>query len=43
MNAAEFFRDVVKPNYNQLINNPNDLGALWNALVSIDTIAECCS
>jgi hypothetical protein len=40
MDAAEYFRTVVKPNYEQFIATPNDLRLLWNAVVSMNTIAE---
>jgi hypothetical protein len=40
MNAAEFFQDVVKPNYEVFIKNPSDFRSLWNALVSMNTVAE---
>lgn len=40
MNAPEFFQIVVKPNYEQFINNRTDLRLLWNAIVSMNTVAE---
>jgi hypothetical protein len=40
MDAAEFFRTVVKPNYEQFVQNPTDLRLLWNAIVSMNTVAE---
>jgi len=40
MDAAEFFRTVVKPNYDQFVQNPTDLRLLWNAIVSMNTVAE---
>jgi hypothetical protein len=40
MDAREFFRTVAKPNYEQFIGNPSDLRLLWNAVVSLNTVAE---
>jgi hypothetical protein len=40
MDAAEFFKTVVNPNYEQLIKNPSDVRSLWNAVVSMNTVAE---
>jgi hypothetical protein len=40
MNAAEFFKTVVIPNYEQFVRNPTDLRSLWNAVVSMNTVAE---
>ena len=40
MDAAEFFRDVVKPNYQESVNNPHSFRSLWNTLVSMNTVAE---
>jgi hypothetical protein len=40
MDASEFFQIVAEPNYEQLIGDPSDLRSLWNAVVSMNTIAE---
>jgi hypothetical protein len=40
MNAAEFFPAIAKPNYNEFLRNPEDLRLLWNAVVSMNTVAE---
>jgi hypothetical protein len=40
MNAAEFFRTIVKANYDEFLRNPQDLRLLWNAVVSMNTVAE---
>jgi hypothetical protein len=40
MNATEFFRDVAKSNYEEFESNPDDLRALWNAVVSMNTVPE---
>jgi len=40
MNAAEFYQDVVKRNYEEFTNNPGDFRLLWNALLSMNTVAE---
>jgi hypothetical protein len=40
MDAAEFFRDIVKANYNEFTINTDDLRLLWNAVVSMNTVAE---
>jgi hypothetical protein len=40
MDAAEFFNTVVKRNYEEFTNNPNDFRSLWNAIVSMNTVPE---
>src|SRR5271169_4717423 len=40
MDAADFFRDVVERNYVEFLDNQNELRRLWNAVVSMNTIAE---
>ena len=40
MDAADFFRDVVKPNYEAFCVEQNQLQGLWNAVVSMNTVAE---
>jgi hypothetical protein len=40
MDAPEFFREVVKPNYEESVKNPHSFKLLWNALVSMNTVAE---
>ena len=40
MDAADFFRDVVKPNYEAFCVDQNQLQGLWNAVVSMNTVAE---
>jgi hypothetical protein len=40
MDAREFFREVVKPNYEESLKNPHSYRLLWNALVSMNTVAE---
>ena len=40
MDAAEFFKDVVKPNYEEFCGDQNQLQRLWNAVVSMNTVAE---
>jgi hypothetical protein len=40
MDASEFFNDVVKPNYEDYCYNQNQLRQLWNAVVSMNTVAE---
>ena len=40
MDAAEFFRSVVRANYDEFTRNPGDLRSLWNAVVSANTAAE---
>ena len=40
MDATEFFREVVRPNYEECLKNPHSFIPLWNALVSLNTVAE---
>ena len=40
MDAADFFHDLVKPNYEELRRDQNRLRRLWNAVVSMNTVAE---
>jgi hypothetical protein len=40
MNAQELFQDVVSPNYYEFIERPTDIRLLWNALVSMNSVAE---
>lgn len=40
MDASEFFLRVVKSNYEKSMSDPNDLRSLWNAVVSMNTVAE---
>jgi hypothetical protein len=40
MNAAEFFKDVAKGNYDEFIRQPSSRRLLWNATVSMNTVAE---
>jgi hypothetical protein len=40
MDAKEFFSAVVVENYKEAIADPANLRKLWNAAVSMNTIAE---
>jgi len=40
MDAREFFHNVVMPNYTEFVRSPTDIRLLWNALVSMNTVAE---
>jgi hypothetical protein len=40
MNAIKVFESVVKRNYEQFVDDPDDLRLLWNAVVSMNTVAE---
>jgi hypothetical protein len=40
MNAAKFFRDVAKGNYEQFLDCRGSRRLLWNAIVSMNTVAE---
>jgi hypothetical protein len=40
MNAQEFFRDIVSPNYYEFLSYPNDIRRLWNAVLSMDSVAK---
>jgi hypothetical protein len=38
--GSEFFHHVVKSNYSACYEHPRELSALWNAMVSMNTVAE---
>jgi hypothetical protein len=40
MDASEFFEAVVKRNWQEFNAKPDDFGLLWNAIVSMNTVAE---
>jgi hypothetical protein len=40
MNAQEFFQDIVKPNYYEFFRYPTDIRLLWNALISMNSVAD---
>ena len=40
MTAAEFFHDIAKGNYQQFASDPGSRRLLWNAIVSMNTVAE---
>jgi hypothetical protein len=40
MDAAEFFQEVVRPNYEEFCRDQNQLRRLWNEVVSMNTVAE---
>ena len=40
MDAKEFFREIAKANYAEFLANPNSRRRLWNAIVSMNTVAE---
>ena len=40
MNAAEFFNTVVKRNYEEFFIQKDDFRLLWNAIISMNTVAE---
>jgi len=40
MDAALFFTEIVKPNYKEFLDNQSELRRLWNAVVSMNTVAE---
>jgi hypothetical protein len=40
MDAVEFFNEVAKSNYQEFIKNPGSRRHLWNAIVSMNTVAE---
>ncbi len=40
MDAVEFFREVVEPNFQEFRKAPSNFRLLWNALVSMNTVAE---
>jgi len=40
MDASDFFHTIVKGNYDDFNGHPSDLRRLWNAIVSMNTVAE---
>ena len=40
MDARDYFEKIVTPNYYDAKNNPNDLRSLWNALLTMNSVAE---
>jgi len=40
MDAREFFQDVVKPNYDEFVQSPDNVRLLWNVVVSMNTVPE---
>jgi len=40
MDAREFFQDVVKPNYDEFVQSPDNIRLLWNVVVSMNTVPE---
>jgi len=38
--CCEFFQDVVKPNYAQFVQSPDNIRLLWNVVVSMNTVPE---
>jgi len=40
MDAREFFQDVVKPNYAEFVQSPDNIRLLWNVVVSMNTVPE---
>jgi hypothetical protein len=40
MDAREFFQDVVSRTYSEFAGCSNDIALLWNALVSMNSVAE---
>ena len=40
MDAREFFQDVVKPNYAEFVQSPDNTRLLWNVVVSMNTVPE---
>jgi hypothetical protein len=40
VDAREFFNTVVVPNYAEFSRHPTDIRLLWNALISMNTVAE---
>jgi hypothetical protein len=40
MDAAEFFKDIAKRNYQEFTLHPDSRRHLWNAIVSMNTMAE---
>ena len=40
MDARQFFQDVVRRNYFEFFDHPDDIRLLWNAVVSMNSVAE---
>jgi hypothetical protein len=40
LTAGEFFREVAKRNYEEFTRSRSDFRLLWNAMVSMNTVAE---
>ena len=40
MDTSEFFNTVVKRNYQEFTENPDDFRLLWNAIISMNTVPE---
>ena len=40
MDAREYFRTVVQPNYNEFVQNPSEFRLLENALLSMNAVPE---
>jgi predicted RNA-binding protein with EMAP domain len=40
MDVSEFFNTVVKPNYQEFTRRSDDFRLLWNAIISMNTVAE---
>src|SRR5690348_13648413 len=40
MNAQELFQEVVLPNYREFTKRPTDIRLLWNALISMNSVAD---
>jgi hypothetical protein len=40
MDALVYFEQIVKPDYEDAKNDPNDLRRLWHAIVSVNTVAD---
>jgi hypothetical protein len=38
MDAREFFKTVVIPNYTEFSQHPNDIRLFWNAVISMNTV-----
>ena len=39
MDARDYFEQIVKPNYYEAKDNPNDLRSVWNAILTMNTVA----
>jgi hypothetical protein len=40
LDASEFFNTVAKPNYKEFAEKQDDFRLLWNAIISMNTVAE---